>query len=96
MVQTRVLFLLLLSLLLVFEAKVSQGQKHDCQRLGKLDYCTGNNSRLSVTKRKQDYTLRLCSGNECMSDIAGDANLRIRCKDVCDVCKALPGQNGKP
>ena len=70
------------------------GQKYDCQNLDKLDNCR-NNSRLLVDKNKQDYFVRFCSGGQqCMSDLPGDMNLRIRCKDVCDVCKSLPGQNG--
>ena len=86
---------LLFLLLVMSEVEVSQGQKKDdCKRLDKLNYCQ-NNSQLLVTKTKNDYILRLCLGSQCMSDIPGNSNLIIKCKDVCDVCKSLPGQNGK-
>lgn len=89
-----VVFLLFLFLVLL-EAEISRGQKKDdCQILDKLDYCK-NNSRIMITKTRDFYFVRLCHFNsQCMSDVTGDMNLRIRCRDVCDTCKALPGQNG--
>lgn len=91
--QTAVVLLFLLSVLL--EAEVSRGQKKDdCHIIDKLDYCK-NNSRIVITKTRDHYSVRLCHSNgQCMYDVNGDMNLRIRCRDVCDTCKALPGQNG--
>ena len=87
-------YIALMFLFLALEAEVLKAQgKNDCQRLDKLDYCR-NSSRIRVTKDKNDYRIRLCSNDQCMSDAVGDMNLRIRCSDVCDVCKSLPGQNG--
>lgn len=85
----------LLFLFLVVKADISRGQKKDdCERLDKLNYCR-NSSSILVTKTKDDYLVRLCRSNsQCMSDMVGAMNLRIRCRDVCDVCKSLPGQNG--
>ena len=89
--------LLLLVTFLILEAEVfvkAQG-KYDCQRLDKLEYCR-NSSRIRVMKDKKDYRVRFCAPNGgCMSDAVGDMNLRIRCSDVCDICKSLPGQNGR-
>ena len=91
---------LLLAFILLLEAEVfnlvkAQG-KYDCQKLDEFEYCR-NSSRIRVTKDKKDYRVRFCANNvdECMSDMVGDMNLRIKCSDVCDVCKSLPGEKGK-
>ena len=85
--------LLLVFFILEAEVLVKAQGKYDCQRLDKLEYCQ-NSSRIRVTKDKKDYQVRLCANDQCMSDTVGDMNLKIRCMDVCDVCKSLPGQNG--
>lgn len=92
------LLLLVVVFLIMLEAEVllvkAQPGKYDCQRLDKLDHCR-NSSRIRVTKDKKDYLVRFCTNGECMTDMVGNMNLKIRCSDVCDVCKSLPGQSGK-
>lgn len=91
---TAFLLLVVVMFLILLEAGVLVKAMYDCQRLDKLDYCR-NSSRIRVTKDKKDYLVRFCANGECMSDVVGNMNLKIKCSDVCDVCKSLPGQNGK-
>lgn len=93
-VQDYIALLLLVFLILEAEVLVKAQGKYDCQKLDKPEYCQ-NSSRIRVTKDKKDYQVRFCASDQCMSDMVGDMNLKIRCSDVCDVCKSLPGQNGK-
>ena len=88
------LVVMMLTFLILLEAGVLVKAMYDCQRLDKIDYCR-NSSRIRVTKDKKDYLVRFCTNGECMTDMVGDMNLKIRCNDVCDVCKSLPGQSGK-
>ena len=51
-----------------------------------------NNPVIRVSKTTNDYKLKLCSNNNCIP--TNFKNL-INCRDVCEVCGSLPGQNGK-
>lgn len=95
---TTLLLLFVLLVLLDADVSVVRAQRpYECQKLDSLVYCR-NSSRIQVTKDKDDYRVRLCSSSDqCMSDgVPGGMNLRIRCRDVCDVCMSFPGsgQNG--
>ena len=63
---------------------------YECKNLESIrQNCIGN-PRVRITKATRNYRLALCANNTCMSTVAW-----IKCKNVCPVCRSLPGQHGK-
>lgn len=52
-----------------------------------------NNPRIRITKNDMHYNLALCSNRpDCLPRSPEEW---FECKDVCEVCRSLPGQPGK-
>ena len=82
----------LLLLCLTMEEMMGLG-KHKC-RTTVLDNCI-NNPRITISKTKQNYRLRLCSNDQCIPDARDNMNLNwIKCNDVCKACPLLLSETG--
>ena len=67
---------------------------YQCRRLPEivgLNNCI-NNPRVRITKDVDNYKLALCANSTCIPTGYEDW---IKCKNVCPVCRSLPGPHGK-
>lgn len=59
---------------------------------GDLMNCTSDNSRVRITKDRNNYKLTLCFNNTCIGDdMPNELDWRISCNDVCEICRSLLG-----
>ena len=64
---------------------------YECETLSAPINCM-DNPRITISKTKKDYQLRLCSNDQCITD-KDDIN-EIKCKDVCKICQSLLPKSG--
>ena len=91
------LILLLTAKLVAPERLERSGGSYTCNNQGLVEFrnCT-NNSKIQISKDTRNYKLRLCSNDQCMPVAATDMSLDwIRCRDICDACRALLGPNSE-
>lgn len=66
---------------------IAEGLAMPCSRPAPVN-CTSN-TRIRVTKNNENYRLSLCSNKpDCLPSTPKEW---IECKDVCAVCRSLPG-----
>ena len=72
---------------------LAMGRDYQCQRLDGVQQNCINNPRIRMTKNMNNYRLELCSN---ISSCTPTDNVAwIKCRDVCTICRSLPGQHGK-